>query len=71
MSEDHPEDVNHGDTIAAWTSVIVVMVGFAGVTTFFVLGKEFESLTWASVGVIAVGSILGPILAKLGLGQKK
>lgn len=71
MSEDHPEDVNHGDTIAAWTSVIVVMVGFAGVTTFYVLGKEYEALTWASVGVIAVGSVLGPILAKLGFGQKK
>ena len=71
MSEDHPEDVNHGDTVAAWTSVTVVMVGFVGLVTFYVLGKDFESLTWASIGVIAVGSVLGPILAKLGFGQKK
>ena len=71
MSQDHPEDVNHGDSVAAWTSVIVVMVGFVGVTTFYVLGREYDSLTWASVGVIVVGSVLGPILAKLGFGQKK
>lgn len=71
MSQDHPEDVNHGDTVAAWTSVIVVMVGFAGLTTFYVLGREYDSLTLASVGVIVVGAVLGPILAKLGFGQKK
>lgn len=69
MSADHPEDTNHGDTVAAWTSVTVVMLGFAGLVFFFYIGDE--TFTWASAGVIVVGSILGPILAAFGLGKKK
>jgi hypothetical protein len=69
MSADHPEDTNHGDTVAAWTSVTVIMVGFAGLVLFFYLGDQ--ALTWASIGVIVVGSVLGPILSALGLGKKK
>lgn len=69
MSADHPEDTNHGDTVAAWTSVTVIMLGFAGLVLFFYIGNE--TLTWVSIGVIAVGSFLGPILAALGLGKKK
>ncbi len=69
MSADHPEDTNHGDTVAAWTSVTVVIVGFAGLVLFFYIGDQ--TLTWASIAVIAVGSVLGPILSALGLGKKK
>lgn len=69
MSADHPEDTNHGDTVAAWTSVTVVMLGFAGLVLFFYVGDE--TLTWASIAVIAVGSVLGPVLSALGLGKKK
>lgn len=69
MSADHPEDTNHGDTVAAWTSVTVIMLGFAGLVLFFYIGNE--SLTWASIAVIAVGAVLGPILAAFGLGKKK
>jgi hypothetical protein len=69
MSADHPEDTNHGDTVAAWTSVTVIMLGFAGLVLFFYIGDE--TLTWASAAVILVGSVLGPILAAFGLGKKK
>ncbi len=69
MSADHPEDTNHGDTVAAWTSVTVVMVGFAGLVFFFYV--QNEALTWASAAVIVVGTALGPVLAALGLGKKK
>jgi hypothetical protein len=69
MSADHPKDTNHGDTVAAWTSVIVIMIGFAGLTTFFYL--EETTLTWTSIAVIGVGVILGPVLSALGLGKKK
>lgn len=68
MSADHPEDTNHGDTVAAWTSVSVIMVGFAGLVFFFYVGNE--ALTWASVAVIAVGAVLGPVLSALGFGKK-
>ncbi|MEN9608712.1 MAG: hypothetical protein RLZZ06_643 [Actinomycetota bacterium] len=69
MSQDHPEDTNHGDTVAAWTSVTVVMLGFAGLTYFFYVANE--TLTWASAGVILLGAILGPVLSALGFGKKK
>jgi hypothetical protein len=69
MSADHPEDTNHGDTVAAWTSVTVIMLGFAGLVLFFYIGDV--TLTWASIGVIVIGSVLGPILAAFGLGKKK
>lgn len=69
MSADHPEDTNHGDTVASWTSVTVIMLGFAGLVLFFYIGDE--ALTWASIGVIVIGSVLGPILAAFGLGKKK
>lgn len=69
MSADHPEDTNHGDTVAAWTSVIVIILGFVGLTTFFYL--EDATLTWTSIAVIGVGAVLGPILSALGLGKKK
>jgi hypothetical protein len=69
MSADHPEDTNHGDTVAAWTSVIVIILGFIGLTAFFYL--EDATLTWTSIGVIGVGVLLGPVLSALGLGKKK
>lgn len=69
MSADHPEDTNHGDTVAAWTSVIVIILGFVGLTIFFYL--EETNLTWISIAVIGVGVILGPVLSALGLGKKK
>jgi hypothetical protein len=69
MSADHPEDTNHGDTVAAWTSVIVIILGFVGLTTFFYL--EETTLTWTSIAVIGVGVVLGPVLSALGLGKKK
>jgi hypothetical protein len=69
MSADHPEDTSHGDTVAAWTSVIVIILGFVGLTTFFYL--EDATLTWTSIAVIGVGAVLGPVLSALGLGKKK
>jgi hypothetical protein len=69
MSVDHPEDTNHGDTVAAWTSVIVIILGFIGLTIFFY--QQQTTLTWTSIAVIGVGVLLGPILSALGLGKKK
>ena len=69
MSADHPQDTNHGDSIAAWSSVIVIVLGFLGATVFLYLNDM--TLTWSSVGLIVVGAVLGPVLASLGFGQKK
>lgn len=69
LSSDHPEDTNHGDTVAAWTSVAIIIIGFAGLTAFFYLGDL--NLTYVSAGVIVLGAIAGPVLSMLGFGKKR
>lgn len=69
MSADHPEDTNHGDTVAAWTAVVIMIIGFAGLTAFFYLGDL--NLTYVSAGVIVLGAISGPVLSILGFGKKR
>jgi hypothetical protein len=69
MSTDHPEDTNHGDSIAAWTSVTVIMLAVAGATVSYLIGNDPGVLI--SGIVIVVGIALGPILKALGFGVKK
>ena len=69
MSADHPEDTNHGDTVAAWTSVVIIILGFCGLTAFFYLGDL--NLAYVSAAVIVLGAIAGPVLSMLGFGKKR
>ena len=69
MSTDHPEDTNHGDSIAAWTSVIVIILAVTGATVSYLMGNDSGVLI-SGVGVL-VGIALGPVLKALGLGLKK
>lgn len=65
MSNQHT-DPGHGDSPAAWTAVIVMLIGIAVGTVAFFLAVEW--LVWASAGVVVFGAILGFILAKAGYG---
>lgn len=65
MSNQH-SDPGHGDSPAAWTAVIVMLLGIAVGTVAFYLAMEW--LVWASAGVVVFGAILGFILAKAGYG---
>ncbi|GAA1793064.1 MULTISPECIES: DUF6704 family protein [Leucobacter] len=65
MSNPHG-DPGHGDSPAAWTAVIVMLLGIAAGTVFFFL--NIPALVWASVGVVVVGALLGWILSKAGFG---
>jgi hypothetical protein len=69
MSADHPEDTNHGDSIAAWTSVIVIIVASV-IATYAWVVADSQLLVIAGV-VTVVGIALGPVLKAFGLGQKK
>ncbi len=60
----HHED--HGHSTAAWTSVIILIVGFA-LGSLAVAWLNFP-LLWVAVAIIAVGAIAGPVLAKMGYG---
>jgi hypothetical protein len=68
MSTEHPEDTNHGDSVAAWVSVIVIMIAVAGATLFYLVDNDMGVLL-SGIGVL-VGVALGPILKALGFGIK-
>lgn len=60
-------DPGHGDTIAAWTTVIVIMIAFAVAT----LGAWFASSAMLiSGGVLVVaGLVAGFVLKRAGYGK--
>jgi multisubunit Na+/H+ antiporter MnhF subunit len=65
MSAQHNGE-NHGDSIAAWTSVTIIMIAFAIGTA----GAWFEVSGLFTVAIIlaVVGIVAGPVLSKLGFG---
>lgn len=69
MATEHPENASHGDTIAAWTAVIIIIIGFCGLVLFYFLDDLM--LTYVSAGVILVGAVTGPLLSALGFGKKR
>ena len=69
MSADHPEDTNHGDSIAAWTSVTIITVA-SGVGTYGWVINDSGLLIVSAIGAV-VGIAAGPLLKALGFGLKK
>ncbi|MEJ6489322.1 hypothetical protein PQI23_06280 [Leucobacter sp. USCH14] len=65
MSTQHG-DPGHGDSPAAWTAVVVMLIGIAAGTVFFFL--DMPVFVWACVGVVVIGALLGWILSKAGYG---
>lgn len=61
-------DPGHGNTVAAWTAVIVMIIAIAVGTVFFYL--EQSTMVWICAGVLALGLIAGGVLKLLGFGKK-
>lgn len=61
-------DPGHGHSPAAWTAVVIMLIGFTAGTVFFCL--EQPVLVWISAAVVVVGAIVGWVLAKAGYGVK-
>ncbi|WP_193598885.1 HGxxPAAW family protein [Microbacterium sp. YJN-G] len=61
-------DPGHGHSPAAWTAVVIMLLGFTVGTVFFCL--EMAVGVWISVAVIVLGAISGWVLAKAGWGVK-
>lgn len=59
---------NHGQTVAAWTLSIIVMLAFLVGSIGVVLDNR--SIFWTGVGMIGVGLIAGKVLSALGYGKK-
>jgi hypothetical protein len=65
MSE-NPIEPGHGDSVAAWTTVSIVIAAFALGTIFFWL--NVAALVWASAGLAVAGVGVGLYLKKAGYG---
>jgi hypothetical protein len=65
MSENQIEP-GHGDSVAAWTTVIIIIVAFALGTLFFWL--DIAALVWASAVLALAGLGVGLYLKKAGYG---
>jgi hypothetical protein len=65
MSENQIEP-GHGDSVAAWTTVIIIIVAFSLGTLFFWLDNA--ALVWASAALALAGVGVGWYLKKAGYG---
>ena len=65
MSDQHD---NHGQTPAAWTAVIIIVVAFIIGTVAVVIGNW--PLFWAGVALVLIGAVTGKVMAMAGMGAK-
>jgi hypothetical protein len=56
----------HGNSPAAWTTVIIMLVAFAIGTFAFWFAVDW--LVWASAGLLVIGAIVGLVLKRAGFG---
>ncbi len=56
----------HGNSPAAWTAVIIMLVGISVGTLAFWFDMAW--LVWVSAGVVLLGAIVGAVMAKVGYG---
>lgn len=63
---DHSIEPSHGDSVASWTTVIIIMVAVAAGTIAFWL--EQPVLVFASGGLVVVALVVGWLLKRAGYG---
>ena len=63
---DYQDEPGHGNSIAAWTAVIVAIVGVSLATLGFLL--KMDIATYAGAALTLTSIFIGPVLAKLGFG---
>lgn len=62
------EHDNHGQTPAAWTAVIIIIIAFVLGTVGVVIGNWV--LFWVGVGLVVVGAVAGKVMSMAGMGAK-
>jgi hypothetical protein len=60
------DELGHGHSVAAWSAVIVAILGVTVLT--FGVCLPLDSLTVAGSAITLVSIFVGPVLAKLGYG---
>lgn len=61
-------DPGHGNSVAGWTGVIIMLVGVTIGCVGFTIHTAI--ITYIGIGVVALGVIVGIILRAVGLGNK-
>ena len=59
---------HHGNTPAAWTGVMISLVGFVVGGIGMVIDQW--ALFWVGVALVPIGAIVGKIMQKMGLGAE-
>jgi hypothetical protein len=59
---------HHGNTPAAWTGVMIILVGFVVGGIGMVIDQW--TLFWVGVALVPAGAIVGKIMQKMGLGAE-
>jgi len=59
---------NHGHTVAAWTTMIGIMLGALVASIGVVIAAVW--LFWVGMGVVAAALVVGVVLRNMGYGQK-
>jgi membrane protein YdbS with pleckstrin-like domain len=59
-------DPGHGHSPAAWTAVIIMLVGVAIGTLFFFLDQPIW--VWVAAAIVLIGALVGWGMAKAGYG---
>ena len=68
MSTEHHGENHHGNTPAAWTAVLIMIVGFLVGTIGVMVAKPW--LFWVGIALLAVGAIVGKVMAMMGMGKQ-
>lgn len=59
---------NHGHTVAAWFTMIGIIVGVLVAAAGVVVAAVW--LFWVGIGVVALSLVIGLVLRNMGFGQK-
>ena len=59
--------INHGNTRAAWATVLIVLAG--GLLSTLAIIASSMPLFWVGLGVVAAGLVVGRVMRMLGMGQ--
>jgi hypothetical protein len=59
---------HHGNTPAAWTAVLLILVGFTVGGIGLVVGSM--PVFWVGVALCPIGVVVGKIMQKMGLGAE-
>jgi hypothetical protein len=65
MSENSNEP-GHGNSVAAWTAVIVAIIGVTLVTFGYI--ARLDAITYSGAVITVLSIVIGPVLSKLGFG---